>query len=481
MRAQETGLKPAKTPEEIADLHGVELSLIEDQLEKGIEVEYEHTDDPEKAEIIALHHLEEVPDYYDKLLKYVEGEEIHEQSAVGYGSGTIRYPNRAKYLNHKNPTEPEGPDDELEEEQVHPDDKIGQSMLKKMGVPSYFKSNKKGEVHQKKVDEGIDDLLSPKSDKEIEQAKKDAYASLDKLAANNPKYHVKYLDPGKNDGKIYALVFTKNDEYSDDPKWSVNVTRFNPETHKWGGTPGTWYLQTIHYYDNFGRVKLQPKFPDDLLLDGGSKWRVHGTRPAFKEMYEIVGDEVVENYIDELILDYFPEYSEELKNEIRKMIEEKVVWEYPDARTFIKAVNDKMGVNEGLDMLSSPSKQDMTDRLAGMKDNESTGVEKPFDEIEVGDPAVDYAGEEYIVVKWGEGRDDFKRQGLSFNEDLWSYISDEDKWIWAQSADPERFMYMGSSYNHPTAYSYGDDGMIVYYTAGQMREKLNKIQESLLN
>lgn len=37
------------------------------QLKMGIEVEKEHTNDPEIAEIIAKHHLEEDPEYYTKL------------------------------------------------------------------------------------------------------------------------------------------------------------------------------------------------------------------------------------------------------------------------------------------------------------------------------------------------------------------------------------------------------------------------------
>ena len=37
------------------------------QLEKGIDVEMEHTDDPEIAKEIALDHLTELPDYYDRL------------------------------------------------------------------------------------------------------------------------------------------------------------------------------------------------------------------------------------------------------------------------------------------------------------------------------------------------------------------------------------------------------------------------------
>lgn len=38
-----------------------------DQLEKGIEHEYEHTNDREIAKIIALDHIKQISDYYDKL------------------------------------------------------------------------------------------------------------------------------------------------------------------------------------------------------------------------------------------------------------------------------------------------------------------------------------------------------------------------------------------------------------------------------
>lgn len=40
------------------------------ELEVGIEVEMEHTDDPEIAEEIAIDHLTEDPEYYSKLCKY---------------------------------------------------------------------------------------------------------------------------------------------------------------------------------------------------------------------------------------------------------------------------------------------------------------------------------------------------------------------------------------------------------------------------
>lgn len=49
-----------------------------EQLEKGQEVEMEHTDDPEKAKEIAMDHLEEHSDYYiglehlEKMLEEIE-------------------------------------------------------------------------------------------------------------------------------------------------------------------------------------------------------------------------------------------------------------------------------------------------------------------------------------------------------------------------------------------------------------------------
>ncbi len=58
-----------KTPtaEEIAQMHGVDLEMIEQQLQMGLKVEMEHTDDPFAAMEIALDHLKEMPDYYTHL------------------------------------------------------------------------------------------------------------------------------------------------------------------------------------------------------------------------------------------------------------------------------------------------------------------------------------------------------------------------------------------------------------------------------
>lgn len=68
------GRADGKSTEDLADKHDVPVGDIEDQLKKGIEVEQEHvgndkdnSQDEEKAEEIAKDHLDEFPDYYDRL------------------------------------------------------------------------------------------------------------------------------------------------------------------------------------------------------------------------------------------------------------------------------------------------------------------------------------------------------------------------------------------------------------------------------
>jgi hypothetical protein len=60
------------TIEKLAKKHDVSTDVIKKELKMGIEVEKEHTKDPDIARKIALDHLAEVPDYYTKLNKYVE-------------------------------------------------------------------------------------------------------------------------------------------------------------------------------------------------------------------------------------------------------------------------------------------------------------------------------------------------------------------------------------------------------------------------
>lgn len=68
------------TVPQLADLHSVPKQQIIDQLNKGINVELEHTTDRRVAKEIALDHLKEFPDYYDRLAKV---EKVGE-SASGY-------------------------------------------------------------------------------------------------------------------------------------------------------------------------------------------------------------------------------------------------------------------------------------------------------------------------------------------------------------------------------------------------------------
>jgi transcriptional antiterminator len=63
------GLSDNMTIDQIAEKHGVSIRAIEMQIEKGKKIEMEHTDDPNEAERVAMDHLVEFPDYYDRLKK----------------------------------------------------------------------------------------------------------------------------------------------------------------------------------------------------------------------------------------------------------------------------------------------------------------------------------------------------------------------------------------------------------------------------
>lgn len=52
---------------ELAKIHNVTVSHISKQLKKGIKVEQEHTNNIRMAKEIALDHIKEDPNYYDKL------------------------------------------------------------------------------------------------------------------------------------------------------------------------------------------------------------------------------------------------------------------------------------------------------------------------------------------------------------------------------------------------------------------------------
>jgi hypothetical protein len=74
---EEAELKPVPSLEDSAKKHKVDVEVLKKQLEKGIQVEKEHTKDEKTAEKIALAHIDERPDYYDQLAK-VEKQPVKE-------------------------------------------------------------------------------------------------------------------------------------------------------------------------------------------------------------------------------------------------------------------------------------------------------------------------------------------------------------------------------------------------------------------
>lgn len=76
------GVATGYTLEDLAKKHKVELSTIKNQLEQGIKIEHEHTQDNEKAKKIAMDHLFEDPHYYTKLKK-LEEKSIHDPVRPG--------------------------------------------------------------------------------------------------------------------------------------------------------------------------------------------------------------------------------------------------------------------------------------------------------------------------------------------------------------------------------------------------------------
>jgi hypothetical protein len=73
-RAFAEAMTSVKTPtvEELAKKYGVDVSRVEAELAKGMKVESEHSKDKAIAREIALDHLGEKLDYYDRLKKVEE-------------------------------------------------------------------------------------------------------------------------------------------------------------------------------------------------------------------------------------------------------------------------------------------------------------------------------------------------------------------------------------------------------------------------
>ena len=68
MKLKDLNVKTA-SPQALAKKHNVSLDVIKKQLAKGVKVEKEHTTDTAVATEIALDHIKEFVDYYDRLAK----------------------------------------------------------------------------------------------------------------------------------------------------------------------------------------------------------------------------------------------------------------------------------------------------------------------------------------------------------------------------------------------------------------------------
>lgn len=82
------GKADGKSVEDIAKKHGVPVSQIKAQLRMGIKVEFEHTNDIDKATEISLDHLDECPTYYTRLKKMEKECEVDEMVSADVVGGS---------------------------------------------------------------------------------------------------------------------------------------------------------------------------------------------------------------------------------------------------------------------------------------------------------------------------------------------------------------------------------------------------------
>lgn len=90
--------KPTPSAKQIADKHGMPLKAVHKQIAKGAKIEREHTNSHDQAAEIARDHVNEFPNYYNKLKKFEAGlkktktfKEFKEEAAVvnSVGAGNI--------------------------------------------------------------------------------------------------------------------------------------------------------------------------------------------------------------------------------------------------------------------------------------------------------------------------------------------------------------------------------------------------------
>lgn len=102
------GVSDKKTLEDVAKKHTVELEKLKQELDKGVEVEMEHTNDKDKAEEIAMDHLFEDPNYYVKLNKIEATEATSTSSSGSYESPFFLAKNKKNWRGGAKPQIPGG-------------------------------------------------------------------------------------------------------------------------------------------------------------------------------------------------------------------------------------------------------------------------------------------------------------------------------------------------------------------------------------
>jgi hypothetical protein len=80
MRDPKGPVKPYRSPEEIAKKHKVSLDKIMQQVKVGTKIEGEHTTSKSGARITALQHVDELPDYYNRLKKVEKKNPMKEET-----------------------------------------------------------------------------------------------------------------------------------------------------------------------------------------------------------------------------------------------------------------------------------------------------------------------------------------------------------------------------------------------------------------
>ena len=84
----------------------------------------------------------------------------------------------------------------------------------------------------------------------------------------------------------YKAILSRNlgeKSSSFDGAWVLRIIRDFENNDDWSGTPGSWFLDTLLGYDNFGS-----RSEDRVYIDYGNDWFVTGMAPVLKEAEETV-------------------------------------------------------------------------------------------------------------------------------------------------------------------------------------------------